>query len=373
MKKKESKPEQPDNCISYNESETIEIASTNLKNLLRTNGLTAKRLAQILSETEATISGVRNQKRLPSTDFLMRLKKAYHINIDDFLTKVLDKVGDCNIENPSSVDRDEIYDYEKYVGSYYMYYLNTGSPFGKDNEKDKDSLNYGLIHIYKNPEFQNNIDYRCFGIVGAKSIEEIDNILEKLEKFKDISEFIHCFKHTENDRSDYKLYEGELRLTRSNAFLNMSYFRKDKLLAVFHRVRGEKHEYYGGLGTINSVSSGSAPLPTLQLIGTTRAKLKVSKEEIHKRLLLGEPHIDTTKEAEDIIDFFKKFYFPADESKEMLDEEDKEMIMQGKIKQCVERLIEHNNYRYAKVSIDDDKDWYKLIKEHSDIRAGKKE
>ena len=66
--------------------EVCSIISTNLRTLIRENGLTQRKLAEQLGIAPATMNDYCSGRRAPQATFLVELRKLYGINIDDFLT-----------------------------------------------------------------------------------------------------------------------------------------------------------------------------------------------------------------------------------------------------------------------------------------------
>ena len=357
---------------TFSREQILNFTSNNLDNFLEQHSMTARDLSLIIDITPPTISAVRCKKKLPSVDFLIALKENFNISIDDFLTKNIEEKNFCTRMSPSDLEKTEIMDYEKYIGTYYMYYLDTGSKEGEDTKKASESLTFGLLYIYKNPDSCGLIDYKCLAILGLGSQNEVQNLKRVLNHSTDIPRFIQSVKkHYDENIFNIKIYNGDLKLTRCNAFLSMSHHKKDMLLASFNRVSGEKQKYYGGLGTINSISSGKFPMPVMQFIGISRARLLLSSEEIHHQLLLGSPVFTTKEETKELIRLFKNCYLSSNGLCEHLSEDEKELLIRGNLDRFVQKMFEHNTFRYVKVSTDKDNEWYHIIKERSDIQNEK--
>ena len=82
--------------------------------------------------SQGALSEYCNGTRLPSTDFLLSLKKTYGISIDDFLTKKLTSNSLKKIEAKDDSYDSNIQVYNMYCGSYLLYYFDTSKYIGKE-------------------------------------------------------------------------------------------------------------------------------------------------------------------------------------------------------------------------------------------------
>ena len=105
-----------------------------------------KHLAKIYSQhdiaektgfSSGSIANYINGKSLPSAQFLLELKKAYKIDIDQFLTTNLE-------ENNFNISKDV--SYKKYFGTYIVYYYNSSAYKGKVGSYNYDILTFKLFH-----------------------------------------------------------------------------------------------------------------------------------------------------------------------------------------------------------------------------------
>lgn len=340
-------------------SALLKFTSSNLITLLEQHKLSQKDLAAITGVAESTVSAIRNQKQFPTIDFLFSLKTNFDISIDDFITKNISPNELSSDPISSELEKTERLAYQKYCGTYFVYYFDTSKYKGRDYNNPKDSLMFGVLHIYENPTPLNKLDYSCIAILGIKEREDASEIKNKLEQIEDISSLLDFVNREYCD----KTYYGDFELTHYHAFLSMSHQSKDKLLAIFHRVPGDKSHYAGGIGTINSVSRGRESMPVVQFIGISKNKVALSNEEIHHNLLLNYPNFKANDEADDLIRLFKNLYLASGEYSESLTELQKAITIKANLERYIKKSLERNMFRYGKISNRDDDEWYHALKE----------
>ncbi|MCR5328779.1 MAG: helix-turn-helix domain-containing protein [Saccharofermentans sp.] len=353
----------PDNDYRYGtddampDSEIKAIVASNLKNLIKQNKTTQKELALKTDITPATMSDYCKEARIPSVSFLVRLKKLYGIDIDEFLTK---RTGDANrpyveISRPSDMDSGTTY--EKYCGIYMIYYFDTGRYKGSDSEPPKESVKYGILYLYKDGYGLGGPEYKCAAALSIEDRGKAYLIMKELE-YNSSSVIDYLARECRGN-----LYQGSFELSPEHAFVTLSHGNTDRALLIFHRVDSNKDFYLGGIGTINSVSKGRERAPVVQYVGISRTPLTMSAEEIHHNLLLSRPVISAEEETEELIRNFKMLYSDSEDTPNELSEYQKSIIIRSLLERYIRKSLERNMFRYGKVSERDDDEWYQMIKE----------
>ncbi|MBQ9934374.1 MAG: helix-turn-helix transcriptional regulator [Lachnospiraceae bacterium] len=353
-----------DSCNSNNQvkDETVitETVANNIKELLNQKKITQKIMAKDTGYAESCISDYKNGNKLPPLSFFLALKKCYGISIDDFLIKNLTP-ADYSLESPSStVELEELEDFRRFEGTYYVYYLDTSSYKGRDEKSANDALMYGILHIYGTPSPVSRLDYSCIALLGINDMIKLDELRKEIDFCKNDGKAIENFI-TENYPDN--AYYGDFSMTKKQAFISLSHRSKDKALIILHRPDSNKANYSGGIGTINSVSRGRESMPVIQFIGLSRNKTSLSPEEIHRMLLLNYPTFKSKKEAEELIATFKKLYVDTNGAYGDLTEFQKQMMIKADLEHYVRNSIRNNMFRVGKISNMDDDTWYHGLKE----------
>ena len=326
----------------------------NLLLYMKAHNITAKDLYDGTGYGKSTVCEYLNKKRPAKLDFMTFVMEKYQISLDEFFKKPLDEE---ELEKAKTMVVGENV-YKKYLGTYIMYYLDTSSYKGHDNRNESKSLLYGVMYIYKIPT--NRVPkYGCKAVFGIDSREEA----EKLKThFDHIATLEKITKELENKYSS-KLYSGDFELRNNFAYFSMDHENRDKLLAIFHCVLSNKNEYIGGLGTVNSASKGRESMPTIQYLGLSRNKTKISDEEIHHTLLLDHPTYKATDATDEILKLIKNLYIDDNSAAKDWTPMQKRAAIQSEIEHQIKRSLENNMFRYAKISNRDDDAWYKTLKD----------
>lgn len=354
--------------VSLSANDLIPFTSANLNSLLEKYSISGKELAHIIGCTESTVSAIRNQKQFPTMDFLLSLKSHFNISIDDFISTNINRHSFSSACVTDQQKEKELGDYKKYEGTYYIYYLNTECVKGNDHNNAAQSLLFGILHIYENPDALSKPDYKCMAVLNIQDIIKAKQLKEHIQNSYDLSEITsYLYTNNNEDYRNSKIYTGEFYLTRYHSFLSMTDSDKNRVLASFHRMPNSKSYYYGGLGTVNSISEGSEPMPVVQMTGLSREILSLSSEEIYHKLLLKIPDISAGNETDELIQVFKKYYIPSSEFYAQIDDSVKKSVITGRLEQYIKKSVEQNVFRYGKISSTDDDEWYHMIKNNSDI------
>lgn len=375
--------------------ETHNIIAYNLNQLLSATKMSRKDLAALLGVSPATVTAWLNQVpnsstsngtkskdssstnfATPSISILREIKERYHISLDDFTEHYLEisEHGSFSRVAPTDVDK-----YHWYLGTYYCYYFDTSSYKGRDRSPEDAALCYGIIHIYEVPSPISGSDFKVIAIFGLKDKTRVREIAEHLNYFKEPEKtdlLLDQYEKQQREQKRYPLahfsrYFGELVLGDAHLFLNLNYRTKDCAFLIFNRPSGRNPEYYGGLGSINSISRGAEPCPCNQYIGISKVLLDAPPEAICQNLTLG-TLIKAREEADQIISLCKHHLnrqtdHDSKKSFYVLNDTQLALTVQAQLEAKLNKAVERNLYRCAKVSKRDDDEWYHFIK--NDVEA----
>lgn len=339
----------------FNEQLMMPQVSENIKSLITQKGITQKTLASVTGYSESCISEYKKGEKLPPLGFFLEIKKHYGIAIDDFLTKNINPTNYAMPMPSSSVELKELEDYQRFSGTYYVYYFDTSKYKGRDYNTASESLMFGILHIYSTPSPVSPLDYSCISVMGFSCRSKIDEIKAKIEMFKDNNNEIEEFITTHYPDN---AYYGDFELSQNHAFLSITHRTRDKALMIFHRPPSNKPHYSGGIGTINSVSKGREPMPALQFIALSRNKVTLSDEEIQRLLLLSYPSCKSENEADELITTIKNLYIDTTSTYGNLTDLQKKVVVKADLERFLRNNLENNIFRVAKISNRDDDDWY---------------
>lgn len=329
--------------------------SQNLKNLLTREKMTQKELANKLDMVESTISGYMNGK-LPNCEFLLKLKSLFpDISLDSLLTG---EIPSTPITMSNSFESSLSSNLKKFEGIYYTYYLDTSKKMKSYELPSSDGLlKTGLIYVYKDKFYPNSYETSCVAILGIKNRTYIQSIRKDIEKYTSIS-ISDTLQYLEKHHKMH-LYYGTLKITQTHIFISLDHGNKDKALLIFHHVETNKPKYLGGLGTINSASTGRPSDPVIQFIGISRNKLILSDEEIQNHLLLHNPQIQLEENTDEIIRLIEELY-----QKNTDDTMTKYIpaIIRSNLELLIRKNIQDNNLLYSKIPSDADDHWYHVLK-----------
>ena len=324
----------------------ISIFNINLKHLLKKNSLTQKELSAITETSCATVNNYVNKEAEPSIKFLLKLKEKFSINIDEFLTK------DLSSYNPTKATISDP-KLERFIGTYIMYFYNSGDYKGKVSSFSKNTLKYAVITFIKDNLNDNLQAYANF----IKNRDDAEDFKKKIDEEKNIEnkKTLH-FEQKE-------VYTGNLEISDTQIFIYLkSDLLNDQSLIILNNPPSNKN-YLGGLGTANSVSRGREHMPCIQYIILSKNILQAPDGEIYNLLSLGVSDINVEIEAEQLINLFKNLYINNANLKDDLNAVQKRKIVENTLNSILTDLIDANMFRFAKVSNMEDDDYYRIIKD----------
>lgn len=142
---------------------------------------------------------------------------------------------------------------------------------------------------------------------------------------------------------------------------------------IMHHTEFNKERYIGGLGTINSTSSGRPSDPVVQVVALSREKISLTDEEIFKKMLFFKPSISFDSEFNEILTLSKRLYdkkSAAQTDASPIGESDVfekyiPEIMKSNMERLLSKNIERNTLWFGKISDEADQEWYEILKQQS--------
>ncbi len=319
----------------------------NLKNL--SEKYSQKQLAQDTQVSPASINNYLNKDSEPSVKFLLKLKNAYGINIDEFLTKEV---------SPENKSTEEIgRSYKRFVGDYAIYYYDTNVYKGRVSYSTN-ILKYGVLSVYDEmgDEGESLKVSACF-FVSRREAEEGLRTLNALKNTSAKKEFYNTFQNH---------YTGILEMSTLQIFISVKNpVDKDHCLIILNNPPSN-NKYIGGLGTVNSVARGREQMPCIQFIILSRSALRMPDGELYEMLALGTSDVSVHNETEQLLNLFKTLYIENKENPNQLSEHQKKRIIEDSLSNMLLDMMEANMFRFAKVSNMEDDSYFRLIREGSE-------
>ena len=314
----------------------------NLKVL--SNKYTQKFIADRTGFSQSSINNYLTKNSEPSIQFLIALKNAFGICLDDFL------FADIDISNEIS--------YDKYVGNYIVYYYNNNSYKGEVHVNIANTLNYGVISVVKENDLDKNVVvYGNF----VKSKVEATKLLQELNDMPQSKDIIEKYKNVEN------VYKGSISTTDQSIFIELNNnFNGDQTFIILNNPP-TKNNYIGGVGTVNSIARGREHNPCVQFIILSKKLIDKPDGEIYNCLKFDDYSINFDYAIKDVVDLFKRLYLEDNEISATLTENQKNAIIQNKLEYQFNEILDANVFRFAKLSNKEDDKIYKLIKEGTDV------
>lgn len=313
----------------------------NLKCL--TEVFSQKDIAQKTGFSASSINNYLSGKSQPSAMFLLKLKEAYKIDIDQFMTAKIDKENFMK-QNLS---------YRKFFGNYIVYYYNSSAYKGKVGSYNYDILTFGVISIIDDKDISSPKGTLASGIFMLTRMEA-EKYLKVLDSFNGDVEKIKSFYS-----SFPNSYFGNLEQNTTQLFISLKN-NNDQCLIILNNPPSSK-KYRGGLGTVNSISRGREHVPCVQYILLSNVSFKVPDGEIYNILSLGVSDINIKNETKELIELIKNLYLSSKPTG--LSEYQQRKIVEDSIENIVQNAVDANLFRFAKVSNMEDDQYYRLIKD----------
>ena len=314
----------------------------NLKTLA--NKYTQKYIAECTGFSQASINNYLTKTSEPSIQFLVALKNAFGICVDDFL------FGDVDIVKSDSYDR--------FLGNYIVYYYNNNSYKGEVHVNLANTLNYGVLSIVKEKDVNQTV--KVFGTF-------VKNKTEAADFFREINKLGESSKVIDKYLSLGNVYQGSISTTEQSVFINLdNTFNGDKSLFILNNPPS-KSNYLGGVATVNSIARGREHNPCVQFAIFSKNIISKPDGEIYNYLKFDNYHVTIDHYVRDAIDLFKRLYVEKNEIAGNLTENQKIALIQNKLEYYLNEILDANLFRFAKVSNKEDDMIFKLIREETDV------
>lgn len=304
---------------------------------------TQKYIANQTGFSQSSINNYLTKSSEPSIQFLIALKNAFGICIDDFLFS--DMVTSQNIS------------YDRFIGNYVVYYYNNNSYKGEVHSNLTNTLNYGVISIVKEKHLDQSVAvYGTFLKVKSEAVK----LLKTLNTTTSSEEIINFYKETKN------YYKGGLKTSEQSIFIDLfNKFNGDQSYMIFNNPPSMA-QYIGGAGTVNTVARGREHNPCVQFVILSRKILDKPDGEIYECLKFDDINVSLDPVVDDLVSLFKRLFVEKNEISLNLTENQKKAIIQNKLEYHFNEILEANVFRFAKISNKEDDMVYKIIKEGID-------
>lgn len=310
----------------------------NLKKL--TKQYTQQYIADKTGFSQSSINNYLTKKSEPSIQFLIALKDAFDINVDNFL------FADFDVDEKRSRDR--------YIGNYLIYYYNNDSYKGEVHTNLKNTLKYGVISIYK--ELTKTIQVKA---VFTKDRPEAVKLLKSLNA--DQANICDIYNEIDN------VYVGNISTSEQSIFIDLANKDNgDKSFIILNNPPTQQ-AYVGGVGTVNSIARGREHNPCIQFVIISKKIIDVPDGELYDLLKFDDFSVNMDFAIKDIIDLFKRLYAEKNEISIELTDNQKQAIVRNKLEYHFNEILDANVFRFAKVSNKEDDAIYKLIREGIDV------
>ncbi len=305
---------------------------------------TQKKIADMTGFSQSSINNYLTKSSEPSIQFLISLKNAFGIDIDDFLF--------------SDIDISEVISFDRFVGNYIVYYYNNNSYKGEVHTNLSNTLNYGVISILHEKELDNNVAvYGTF----IRSKSDAIKVLKELNATTNVNELIAIHKAQKN------MYKGEIQVTEQSIFIDMfNNSNGDKTYMVFNNPPSISN-YIGGVGTVNTVARGREHNPCVQFIIISKKLIDKPDGEIYNCLKFDDYSVNLDFAVKELVELFKRLYVENNEISNNLTENQKSAIIQNKLEYHFDEILESNVFRFAKINNKEDDMVYKLIRDGIDV------
>lgn len=314
------------------------------KNLkILSNKYTQKYIADCTGFSQSSINNYLTKNSEPSIQFLIALKNAFGICLDDFLFSDIDVSSEIS--------------YDRFIGNYIVYYYNNNSYKGEVHVNLSNTLNYGVISVLKEKDLDKNVVvYATF----VKSKMEATKILKELNNSSN-EKYLTIYEQTNN------VYKGGISTNEQTIFIDLSNSSNGDQSFIILNNPPTKNKYVGGVGTVNSVARGREHNPCIQFILLSQKLIDKPDGEIYECLKFDDFSINLDFAVKELVDLFKRLYSENNEISISLSENQKNAIIQNKLEYHFNEILQANMFRFAKISNKEDDKIYKLIKEGIDV------
>ena len=301
---------------------------------------TQKYIADMTGFSQSSINNYLSKSSEPSIQFLISLKNAFGICIDDFL------FGDISVS--------EVRSNKRFAGNYIVYYYNNPSYKGEVHTNLSNTLNYGVVSILDSQDMKNG--YSAYGTFYKNRSEAI-KLLKKLNSTTNSDEIRSLHEEYGN------FYKGHFGYTEQSLFIDLKNNENDDQSFMIFNNPHSTLEYIGGAGTVNSVSRGREQNPCIEFLIMSKNLIDKPDGEIYELLKFDDYVINFDYAIKDTIDLFKRLFVENNEISTSLNENQKIALVKNKVEYHLNDILSANAFRFAKISNKDDDKIFKLIKE----------
>jgi len=303
-----------------------------------------KYIASKTGFSQSSINNYLTKSSEPSIQFLIALKNAFGICLDDFLF--------------SNINIVEEFSYNRFLGHYIVYYYNNSSYKGEVHTNLANTLNYGVISIVQDGELNKSVS--VFGTFFREKSEAI-KLLKNLKSTSGVEQ-----AKLEHEAKN-NFYTGNLKTTDQSIFIDLyNNVNSDQCYIILNNPPS-KMEYVGGVGTVNTVARGREHNPCIEFMIMSKRILDKSDGEIYECLKFDDYNVNLDYAVKDVVELFKRLYSDQNELSTSLQENQKMAIIQNKLEYHFNEILDANVFRFAKVSNKEDDLIFKLIKEGVDV------
>ena len=325
--------------------------------------------------------------RIPSLPYLINLcsleeikKEGLVITIDNLLSNSFDPARSKKEMQSGSTATEAVFDHSDITGSYLCYFYDQAREQRSGTKQPIRPLRYGLITLfddyngatgeektkayaafYKEEDYKKAIelkskldelfcDYESGSITLIRRNDGIKDMLDALSESKDIG-----------------IYEGETAYSANHTFINIfsRAYNDHAQIILYAPPKKSDKQYLGGAGCVASLSHGYAHMPVAQKIILSRNELKCSNEEIAEHLNMTSVKASHTDDVKAIAEMCKSLYSGNNFASSLLDEGDKEAVLERRLVQLTDNYISKNLCCVVSVSEDEDRAVYDLIRRYS--------
>ena len=304
---------------------------------------TQKYIAEKTGFSQSSINNYLTKSSEPSIQFLVALKNAFGICLDDFLFSNIDVAA-------------EVAD-DRFVGNYIVYFYNSNSYKGEVHTNLMNTLKYGVISVVKGGT--RNSKTSAYGVFVKERVEA-SKLLKHLNTLS--SDEIADYYQTQDN-----VYKGDFSVCEQNFFIDLiNSSIGDRCFMIFNNPPS-KANYIGGLGTINTVARGREHNPCVQFIIISKKLIDRPDGEIYQYLKIDNYNVNFDYAIKDLIDLFKRLFVEKNEISINLSENQKIALVQNKLEYHFDEILEANVFRFSKISNREDDVVYKVIKDGDNV------
>lgn len=304
---------------------------------------TQKQIAEKTGFSQSSINNYLSKNSDPSIQFLVALRNAFGIDVNQFLF--------------SNYDVREEISYDRYLGNYIMYYYNNDSYKGEVHSNLKNTLNYGVLSIYKDGEIGQVITKAT--LVEDRS--RATKILKRCNQAETSEQIEEVYKDQQY------VYSGNIVTNDQSIFISIRSDEKKDYGFIILNNPPSRSKYNGGVAAVNSIARGREHNPCIQFMIISKKLLDVPDGELYESLKFDNYNVNMDDNIKDIIELFKRVYVDKNAISSELTETQKQAIIRNKLEYHFNEILEANAFRFAKVSNREDDRIFRLIREGIDV------